>query len=341
MIVGAVPPRLLVGAYRGGTAPTVRSSRTPPQRAPTIERVNAFKIGALFAATAQLGFAAKAIFIKLAYAAHPALDAVTLLALRMIFSLPFFLLMAWWARRQNNAAHANAAPLTQRDWGYVLLLGFCGYYLASFLDFWGLQYISAGLERLILFTNPTIVVLLSAVFFARPITRRVALALAVSYVGLSLAYWHDLRTTDDVQALMFGSFLVFASAMSYAVYLLLSADVTKRIGSMRFTAYMMLVATALVLIQFVIMRPLSALDLPVKIYVYCVGLAIFSTAAPVWMMAEALKRLGANDTSMIGSIGPVITIFLGALLLDESLSLLQLSGAALVLGGIALISMRR
>ncbi|TAG06160.1 MAG: EamA/RhaT family transporter [Betaproteobacteria bacterium] len=304
------------------------------------ERVNAFKIGALFAATAQLGFAAKAIFIKLAYAEHPGLDAVTLLALRMIFSLPFFLAMAWWARRAAAAADMKPVPLTRRDWGYVLLLGFCGYYLASFLDFWGLQYISAGLERLILFTNPTIVVLLSALFFARPITRRVALALLLSYAGLALAYWHDLRITDNVGELVFGSFLVFASALSYAVYLLLGADITKRIGSMRFTAYMMLVATVFVLVQFALMRPLSALDLPMKVYAYCVGLAVFATAAPVWMMAEGLKRIGANDASMIGSIGPVVTIFLGALFLSEPVSLLQLTGASLVLGGVALISLR-
>ncbi len=303
--------------------------------------MNAFKIGALFAATAQLGFAAKAIFIKLAYAAHPGLDAVTLLALRMIFSLPFFLLMAWWARRMSLAQGAKPPPLARSDWGYVFLLGFCGYYLASFLDFWGLQYISAGLERLILFTNPTVVVVLSAIFLAKPLTRRVGVALLVSYAGLALAYWHDLRVTDDTGALITGSLLVFGSALSYAVYMLLGAKVTQRIGSTRFTAYMMLVATAFVLIQFIIMRPFAALDLPMKVYAYCVGLAVFSTAAPVWMMAEGLKRIGANDASMIGTVGPIITIFLGAVFLSEPVSLLQLTGAALVLGGIALMSLKR
>ncbi len=303
--------------------------------------MNAFKIGALFAATAQLGFAAKAIFIKLAYAAHPGLDAVTLLALRMIFSLPFFLMMAWWARRMSLAQGAKPLPLTRADWGYVFLLGFCGYYLASFLDFWGLQYISAGLERLILFTNPTVVVVLSAIFLAKPLTRRVGVALLVSYAGLALAYWHDLRVTDDTGALITGSLLVFGSALSYAVYMLLGAKVTQRIGSTRFTAYMMLVATAFVLIQFTIMRPFTALDLPMKVYAYCVGLAVFSTAAPVWMMAEGLKRIGANDASMIGTVGPIITIFLGAVFLSEPVSLLQLTGAALVLGGIALMSLKR
>ena len=299
----------------------------------------AVSAGALFAAAAQFGFAAKAIFIKLAYAAHPGLDAVTLLALRMIFSLPFFLLMAWWARR--GSVGATLVPLTRSDWGYVLLLAFIGYYLSSFLDFWGLQYISAGLERLILFTNPTIVVVISALFMARPITRRVAIALLVSYVGLGLAYWHDLVLTNDTAALFMGAGLVFLAAICYAIYMVVGTGLTRRIGSMRFTAYMMLVATVFVLAQFAIMRPWSALDLPMKLYAYGVGLAVFSTAVPVWMMAEALKRIGASDASMIGSVGPVLTIFLGAAFLGEQMSALQLVGAALVLGGVAMISLGR
>jgi drug/metabolite transporter (DMT)-like permease len=299
----------------------------------------AVSAGALFAAAAQFGFAAKAIFIKLAYAAHPGLDAVTLLALRMIFSLPFFLLMAWWARRESKGA--VPAPLTRSDWGMILFLGFIGYYLSSFLDFLGLQFISAGLERLILFTNPTIVVVLSALFLAKPISRRVALALLVSYAGLGLAYWHDLVITNDTSALLAGTALVLASALCYAIYMMVGTGLTRRIGSTRFTAYMMLVATGFVMTQFFIMRPLSTLDLPMKIYVYSVCLAVFSTALPVWMMAEALKRIGAGDASMIGTIGPVLTIFFGAIFLGEELSALQLIGAALVLAGVAMISFSR
>ena len=299
----------------------------------------AVSAGALFAAAAQFGFAAKAIFIKLAYAAHPGLDAVTLLALRMIFSLPFFLLMAWWARRESKGA--TPAPMQRRDWGMIVFLGFIGYYLSSFLDFYGLQFISAGLERLILFTNPTIVVVLSALFLAKPISRRVALALFVSYVGLGLAYWHDLVITNDTKALFAGTALVLGSALCYAIYMMVGTGLTRRIGSTRFTAYMMLVATGFVMAQFFIMRPLSALDLPMKIYVYSVCLAVFSTALPVWMMAEALKRIGASDASMIGTIGPVVTIFLGALFLGEEVSALQLIGAGLVLAGVAMISLAR
>ncbi len=299
----------------------------------------AVSAGALFAAAAQFGFAAKAIFIKLAYAAQPGLDAVTLLALRMIFSLPFFLLMAWWARRESKGS--APVPMQRRDWGMIVFLGFIGYYLSSFFDFFGLQFISAGLERLILFTNPTIVVVLSALFLAKPISRRVAAALLVSYVGLGLAYWHDLVITNDTKALITGTALVLASALCYAVYMMVGTGLTRRIGSTRFTAYMMLVATVFVMTQFFIMRPLSALDLPMKIYAYSVCLAVFSTALPVWMMAEALKRIGASDASMIGTIGPVVTIFLGAIFLGEDVSAMQLIGAGLVLAGVAMISLAR
>ena len=299
----------------------------------------AVSAGALFAAAAQFGFAAKAIFIKLAYAAQPGIDAVTLLALRMIFSLPFFLLMAWWARRESKGS--APVPMQRRDWGMIVFLGFIGYYLSSFFDFFGLQFISAGLERLILFTNPTIVVVLSALFLAKPISRRVAAALLVSYVGLGLAYWHDLVITNDTKALITGTALVLASALCYAVYMMVGTGLTRRIGSTRFTAYMMLVATVFVMTQFFIMRPLSALDLPMKIYAYSVCLAVFSTALPVWMMAEALKRIGASDASMIGTIGPVVTIFLGAIFLGEDVSAMQLIGAGLVLAGVAMISLAR
>ena len=301
----------------------------------------AVSAGALFAAAAQFGFAAKAIFIKLAYAAHPGLDAVTLLAIRMLFSLPFFLFMAWLGNRDNGNANMPRQPLSRGDWGFVVLLGFIGYYLSSFLDFWGLQFISAGLERLILFTNPTIVVVLSALFLRKHITGRVALALLVSYAGLALAYWHDLVITSDTRALVTGTVLVFLSALCYAIYMMVGTGLTRRMGSTRFTAYMMLVATGFVMAQFFIMRPLSALDLPPTIYLYGVGLAIFSTAAPVWMMAEALKRIGASDASMIGTVGPVITIFLGVIFLGEQVSLLQLIGAGLVLAGVAMISLNK
>ncbi len=293
-------------------------------------------VGAVLAVVAQFGFASKAIFIKLAYGAAPELDAVTLLALRMLFSLPFFLLLAGWARR--SSAGEVPAPLARRDWALVVFLAFIGYYLSSFLDFWGLQYVSAALERLILFTNPTWVLLLSALFFGVAITRRAVGALALSYAGLVLAYWHDLRLAEDSAALVTGTLLVLAAAICYAVYLIVGSGITRRIGSARFTAYMMLVASVFVLAQFVALKPWSALALPSAVYLHAVGLAVFSTVLPVWAMAEALRRLGPNETAMIGTVGPIITIGLGAVFLGEAISLLQLVGAALVLAGVWMVS---
>jgi drug/metabolite transporter (DMT)-like permease len=293
-------------------------------------------VGALLAVVAQFGFASKAIFIKLAYAAAPTLDAVTLLALRMLLSLPFFVLLAWWSRRPG--AGEPPAPLERRDWGRVVFLAFIGYYLSSFLDFWGLMYVSAALERLILFTNPTWVLLLSAFLLGVAITRRAVTALTLSYAGLVLAYWHDLRLADDPGSLIAGTLLVLAAALCYAVYLILGSGITRRIGSARFTAYMMLVASAFVLAQFVALKPWSALVLPTTVYLHAVGLAVCSTVLPVWAMAEALRRIGPNETAMIGTVGPIITIGLGAVFLGEAISPLQLLGAGLVLAGVWMVS---
>jgi drug/metabolite transporter (DMT)-like permease len=291
-----------------------------------------FKLIFCLAVLAQFGFASKAIFIKLAYAASSNLVAIDFLALRMLFSLPLFILLGWWSRT------GKLTPLTRRDWLMMLWLAFCGYYLASYLDFIGLQYISAALERVILFTNPTIVVILSALFLNKPITRRTVLALALSYSGIVLAYWHDLQTTADSQALMVGSAWILASAFCYALYLIGGSQTTKRVGSGRFTAYVMLMATGFVIGQFVLTRPIEALSQPDRVYWLGVGVAICATVLPVWMMAEALKHLGASDTAMIGSIGPVFTIGLGVVFLGEAVSLIQIIGVCLTVLGVLLIS---
>jgi drug/metabolite transporter (DMT)-like permease len=206
------------------------------------------RIAIALAVGGQLGFAAKAIFIKLAYRAQPSLDAITLLTWRMLASLPLFLLLAWWARRAGE--RGAPSPITRHDWLRILFLGFIGYYLASFLDFWGLQFISAALERLILFVNPTLVALISWAWLKKPITRKHAIALALTYAGIVLAYAHDFQIASDRSALYAGSALVFASALAYALYLVMSAEITKRVNSARFTAYMMCVSTGFVVGHF-------------------------------------------------------------------------------------------
>jgi drug/metabolite transporter (DMT)-like permease len=291
-------------------------------------------IGPVCAVLGVLGFSFKAILIKLAYAWHP-VDAVTLLALRMLFSAPFFIAMAWWAGRRPAAR-----PITRRDWRALVWLGFIGYYLASLLDFMGLVYITAALERLVLFLYPTLVVLLSAVLRGRPISRRAILALLLSYAGIAFVFVHDLRLGGDTAALWTGGALVFASAFAYALYLVDAGDVIARMGSLRFIAWAMLVSSAFVLTQFALTRDLALLRVPAPIYGLSLAMAVFSTVLPTWLIAEAIHRLGANTSSLIGSLGPVFTIGLGAMILGESVHAIQLVGAALVLLGVALVTLQ-
>jgi drug/metabolite transporter (DMT)-like permease len=280
-----------------------------------------------------LGFSLKAILIKLAYAWTP-IDAVSLLALRMLYSAPFFALMAWWAAR------GEAVVMTKRDWRAILWLGFIGYYLASLVDFMGLQYVSASLERLMLYLYPTLVVLLSAVLFRQPITGRIVLALGLSYAGIVLVFARDLALAGDSHALWLGGALVFTGAALYAVYLVGAGPVIARVGSLRFIAWAMLVSSIFVLAQFALTRPFSALAAAPRIQLLSLTMAVVSTVLPTFLIAEAIKRIGANRTSLVGSLGPVFTIWLGWWLLDEPVHWIQLGGVALVLAGVALVTLR-
>lgn len=290
--------------------------------------------GTLFALLAAFGFSFKAILVKLAYAWH-AVDAVTLLALRMLFALPFFVALAW----QSSSA-ADTQP-TANDWLRLTWLGLTGYYLASILDFWGLGYINAGLERLILFLYPTLVVVIGAWLGRRRVGRREGLALALSYGGIALAFAHDLHLSTDRAGLALGSALVFGSAVAYALYLLASGGTIARLGTRRTAAYAMLISTLLVLVHFAATQPLAALRQPWPIYGLALAMAVFSTVLPSVLLAEAIKRIGAGQVALIGSAGPIITIYLGVLLLHEPATLVQLLGAGLVLGGVLLVSLPR
>ena len=288
--------------------------------------------GIALALVGVLAFSVRPILIKLAYAYVT--DPVTLIALRMVFSLPFFVAMAFWVRRDTART-----PLTRSDRWAVLFLGFLGYYLASFLDFLGLQYISAGLGRLMLFLYPTITVLLSALFLGKYVSRRDIVALVISYAGLALVLVQGFA--GENRNLMLGALLVFGSALCYAVYLVSSSQVVTRIGSMRFTAYATSVASLLCILQFLLLRPLSALQLPPQVYGLAIAMAVGCTVLPVLVTSEALRRVGANQVAIIGAAGPVTTIFLGWLGLEESMSLLQLVGAGLVLSGVMLVTLKR
>ena len=285
----------------------------------------------MFALVGVLAFSFRPILIKLSYAAHP-VSPVTLLFLRMALSLPFFLAIAWWLRKAEPR-------LTARDWLAVTGLGFVGYYAASFLDFIGLQWVGAGVGRLILYLFPTLVVLLSFLFLGKKPGVREVLALVLSYAGIAFVLSNQITGEDRLFAL--GAVLVFASALCYAVYLVAGSQMVKRIGSMRFTAYSTAAATVPAVLQFVVLEPMSALDLPTQVWGYAVVLATVSTVLPLFFQAEALNRIGANHFALIGAVGPVSVAVTSALGLDEPFTWVQALGGLLVILGVLLVSLKR
>lgn len=292
--------------------------------------------GIIFAMLAATGFSAKAILVKLAYLDH--VDAITLLALRMAFSAPFFILVAIWVNSRDPV------PLRKHDWYSVLTLGLLGYYLSSFLDFLGLLYISAGLERLILFLYPTITVVLTAIIFKKPVGPKVMVAMALSYAGIVLVFLHDVDISKQNAAIsqadvLLGAALVFASALSYSFYLVGAGHAIRRMGATRFTAYASIVASIASLLQFAVTHPLSSLNLPLSVYQLSFAMAIFSTVLPVFLLSYAIRRIGSSSSSLIGSIGPVATIVLAYFFLNEAVSLMQIAGTVLVLAGVVTISL--
>lgn len=286
-----------------------------------------FAFGFAMAVVSSILFSGKAIVVKLSYR-YP-VDAVTLLALRMVLSLPCFVVAAWWSGRRASAR------VSGRDWARIGLLGLTGYYLASFLDFSGLQYIAAGLERLILFLYPTIVMLLGAWLLRRPVARLQIIALIVSYIGIGIVFAHDFSLGGSHVVL--GSALVFASAISYAVYLLASGELVQRVGTIRLTAYATIVACVLCVTHFAItndVRQLAALA--PQVWGLSAFNALFCTVVPVMGTMAAIARIGATRVSMTGMVGPVATLGLGALFLGEPITAIQIAGTAFVLIGVFL-----
>ena len=282
-----------------------------------------FSSGLLLAAAGSIAFSGKAIIVKLAY--RHGVDAITLVMFRMLFALPFFIAMAWWAGRQQ-------APLTRNDWLGVLGLGFTGYYLSSFLDFLGLQYISASFERLILYLNPTLVLVLGWVLYKRKITFRQGMAMAVSYSGVLLVFGHEVSLVGDNIAL--GAILVFGSAITYAIYLTYSGHLVQRLGSLRLAGLATTVACFFCILQFVLLKPVAALNVVPEVIWLSMLNAIVCTVLPVLMIMMAIERVGPGLTSQIGMIGPLSTLTMGAFFLNETFNLWILMGTVLVLGGV-------
>ncbi|MGZ5185427.1 MAG: DMT family transporter [Caldimonas sp.] len=286
--------------------------------------------GIVLAMAGSIAFSGKAIIVKLAY--RYGVDAVTLIACRMLFALPLFALLAWWAGRGKPA-------LTRRDWLVVSGLGFCGYYLASFLDFAGLAYVTAGFERLILYLNPTLVLAIGALVYRRRVTPRQLGALAVSYSGVLLVFAHEVSFQGSGTAL--GAALVFASAASYAIYLVASGEEVGRLGALRLTGLATSVACVFCIAQFLVLRPLSALAVAPQVVWLSVLNATACTFAPVLMVMMAIERVGAGVAAQTGMVGPMSTIVMGIVILGEPFTGWIVAGTALVLTGIWMLTKRR
>ncbi len=290
-------------------------------------------VGILCVIAGTFCFASKGILIKLAYLYG--ISATPLLTLRMLFALPFYLATALWLNR------SAFEPLQKGDVWKIISLGLLGYYVSSLLDFLGLQYISAGLERLILYIYPTLVLLMLAYWKHERINNTVKLALAIAYGGMLLVFAHDLRLATDIDLTLLGALLVFCSTISFALFIVLAGDMIKKVGSPRFTAYGMIAACSGVLAHGLSFGAIEDLQQPQPVYLLAIALAFFCTVIPSFLMNKGISLVGSGNAALIGSIGPIITLFLGALVLHETITSIQLIGAGLVIGGVSLATAKK
>jgi drug/metabolite transporter (DMT)-like permease len=293
-------------------------------------------IGVLIGAVGAFFFSGKAIIIKLAY--REGADAISLIALRMLYALPCFVLMAWWVERQRRAK-GGASVWRQGDAWKIVLLGLTGYYLASFLDFLGLQYVSAALERIILYLTPSLVLLIAVLFYRRPVGRIEIISLLVAYGGVLFVFWHDLSAKQN--DVWLGTCLVLASAVCYALYLSRSGELVKRLGSLRLTAAASLVSCVACIAQALVLAPAKLLAQSASVHGLSLINGVFCTVLPITLTMMAIERVGSPIASQTSMIGPVATIFLGAWYLDEPITAAQLIGTAIVMLGMFYLSKKK
>jgi drug/metabolite transporter (DMT)-like permease len=297
-----------------------------------LTKYNRFALGGFVATLiGSIFFSTKAVLVKLAFA-NSEMDALTLLTFRMIFSLPFYLLAAWISSRSNERK-----KFTARQWTIIIALGIFGYYLSSLFDFIGLQYISAGLERLILFLYPTFVVLIGAYFFKQETTRHQRLALFLTYAGVAIAYIGELRFETDNPNFYWGSFLIFLCSITYAIYIAGSGRIIPQVGASKFTAYAMLASTTGVFIHFALAGNYEELSHTGQYWWYGLLLGIVATVIPTFLISFGMKKIGSNNVAIISCIGPVSTIIQAHLILKEKIFVEQMIGTVLVVSGVLLI----
>ena len=289
-----------------------------------------YLLGVLILMVANMGFSTKAVIIKLMYQYH--VDTFSVIALRMLFSAPVYIVVALvLAQRKDNI------PLSRKELLSVAGLGILSYYISSMLDFWGLQYISAGVERLILFTYPTMVLVISAVLFKKKIGTPQYIAMILTYIGVAIAYVAESGLGDQKNVVL-GASLIFTCAITYSFFVVGTGELVKRLGSIKFTCYAMLAATVPALIQSGVHDGMNIFNFSTEVYSLAVWMAVVATVFPTFMIVEGIRLVGANNSGIIGFVGPVWTIFLANWLLGEPITLMQSIGTAIVLAGVFLIS---
>ena len=294
-----------------------------------------YLIAALTVLVGAIFFSTKAIFVKLAYQ-YP-IDSVSLLTLRMAFSFPLFLLVGFWATRKKAM---QTYTMTRQDWGYTIALGLFGYYVASLLDFLGLQFISASFERIILYLYPTLVLLISFLFFKTKIKSIHVIALLLTYVGVGIAFFENLQIAveDDI---LKGSLLVFGAAVAYAIYLVGSGRLLPNIGTFRYNSISMSAASLGIFAHNGLVNGWDLLNFPTPVYWIALGMALVATVIPSFLIAEGIRVIGSTNASIIGSVGPIATIALAYIFLGERLGWLQWVGTLFVIAGVVLITLQR
>jgi drug/metabolite transporter (DMT)-like permease len=291
--------------------------------------------GILIGVLGSICFSTKAIFVKLAYR-DSSVDAITLLALRMLISLPFFVASAGYASSKvDNQRFSNL------QWLSVALVGCLGYYVSSFLDFQGLRFISASIERLVLFIYPTIVLLISAFYLRQRITRIQWLAVSITYFGLMLAFYGEVSVQHVDSNFMLGSMLIFGCAITYALYIVGSGQLIPSLGAAKFNSYAMTFAAVAVLLHYFFFSSGSLLGQPTAVYVYSALMAVVSTVIPSYLVTESIRRIGSGNTAIVASIGPVSTIVQAYFFLQEPIHTTQILGTLLIIGGVLLIGQRK
>ena len=274
-------------------------------------------------------FSSKSIFIKLAY--EYGVDTTTLMTWRMLLAMPFYLYMLHLVLKQPMRQ-----PLSRDSIISIIVLGLMGYYAASWLDLYALNFITAHYERIVLYTYPAFVLIINALWQKRPIKLVELASLTIAYAGLLLIFYYDLSNLGE--AVITGTLLVLASSLSFSFYVVGSQKYSGKYGSKFFTCIAMLAATVAIVIHFFLTHNPSDLLQPLPVLLYAAAIAIIATVIPSFLMNAAIEKIGANNASISGSLGPVLTTIFSIVLLNEVFTLVHALGMALVIAGIYYLS---